>query len=397
MSSNLRTKRICMLAMSTYPDDPRIRREAEALINAGIEVDIICMRGDSQKSKEIIHGVSIYRIIKYAQQEKILKYAIQSIFFIIISFFWLQKLNIKRKYRVIQAHNLPDYLIFVGIWQKFFGAKLVLDIHDPSVELFEEKWPNNRHKFFLKLLTTIEKYSFKIADHIITVTETCKNNFIKRGSSANKITLVLNTADENIFKFHKNREFKVISDKATILYHGTIANRFGLHNAVKAIKIVQKYVPGTILNLYGGYEESYRMKLEQIISELEIKEFVNLHGSVKMEDIPGLIAKHDFGIVPYLNTKFMNLALSTKAFEYIMCGIPVIATRLDELSNTLNDKCITYVDDSKPEGFAEAIRSLCADPLKRKLQTEIAFQSIQQISGNVMKKRYVDLINQAFI
>ncbi len=152
-----------------------------------------------------------------------------------------------------------------------------------------------------------------------------------------------------------------------------------------------------LLNLYGGYEELYRMKLEQIISELEIKEFVNLHGSVKMEDIPGLIAKHDFGIVPYLNTKFMNLALSTKAFEYIMCGIPVIATRLDELSNTLNDKCITYVDDSKPEGFAEAIRSLCADPLKRKLQTEIAFQSIQQISGNVMKKRYVDLINQAFI
>lgn len=393
MSSKIKPKRICMLAMSTYPNDPRIRREAEALRDEGIKVDIICMYKENQSKIEDLGGITAYRILKYSRQEKIIKYIVQSILFMFIAFFKLQVLSIKHKYQVIQAHNLPDYLIFIGIIQKLFGTKLIIDIHDPSVELFEEKWPDNKNNIFLKVLKFIEKISFKISNHILTVTNACKNSFINRGNSAEKITLVLNTADESIFKFNSNRDFKVINKGARLLYHGTIANRFGLHNAIRAIKLVQKDIPGTVLNLYGSYENLYRRELEDLIRELDIINLVNLNDIVKLDNIPDIINEHDFGIVPYLDTKFMNLALSTKALEFVMCGIPVIATYLEEHHNTLDDNCITYVVKGTPEGFADAIKALCYNPQRRKIQTEKAFKSIQKISGNVMKQRYIELIN----
>ena len=162
MAPNVKIKRICMIAMSTYPYDTRIRREAEALRDEGIKVDIICMRKNNQPQVEEIGGINAYRILKNSKQEKILNYVIQSILFMILAFFKLQVLDIKQKYQVIQAHNLPDYLVLIGLWQKFFGAKLIIDVHDPSVELFEEKWPGKKRKIFLKMLKILEKFSFII-------------------------------------------------------------------------------------------------------------------------------------------------------------------------------------------------------------------------------------------
>ena len=392
MSSNLKTKKICMLAMSTYPNDPRIRREAEALRDEGIKVDIICMYKENQSKIEDLGGITAYRIFKYSRQEKIIKYIVQSILFMVIAFFKLQVLSIKHKYQVIQAHNLPDYLIFIGIIQKLFGTKLIIDIHDPSVELFEEKWHGKEKKVLLKILKLLEMFSLKVSDHIITVTETCKKNLVKRSNPEKKITLVLNTADENIFKFNEKRDFKIINKGAKLLYHGTIANRFGIHNAIKAIKLVQKDIPGTVLDIYGSYENLYRRELDDLIQELDVGNLVNLNGIIRLDNIPDLIKMHDIGIVPHLDTKFNNLGLPTKAFEYVFCGIPVISTKFDELSDILDNTCITYVNSGTAEGFAAAIKKLCLDPVLRKSQTELAYKKVQKISGKVMKDRYVELI-----
>ena len=94
------------------------------------------------------------------------------------------------------------------------------------------------------------------------------------------------------------------------------------------------------------------------------------------------------------NTDFMNLALSTKAFEYIATGIPVVSTRLNEMSDLFDDNCITYFDDCNPEKIAESIKFLCVNPGIAKQRTELAYRQLQKISGSVMKKRYTDLVNR---
>ncbi|MGD8306778.1 MAG: glycosyltransferase, partial [Ignavibacteria bacterium] len=140
-------KIICMIAQASYPGDPRIRRQAEALEKAGFEVDILCRPSGAQKKVEKFSKVTAYRIINAPRQDSIVKWIYYSSLFFMMAFIKIQFLHVKRKYRVIQIHNMPDHLIFSAIVQKLLGVQLVIDIHDLTVEMFQEKWQGKKKSF----------------------------------------------------------------------------------------------------------------------------------------------------------------------------------------------------------------------------------------------------------
>lgn len=393
MGNKAKVKKVCMIAMASYPGDPRIRREAEALEEAGYEVDVLCRYSGNQPTKEKFGRITAYRIMNAPQRDNRIVYLLQSFIFLVVAFFYLLVLSINKRYYIIQAHNLPDYLIFAAAIHKLFGVKLILDIHDPSVDLFEEKWPGKKNKVLKFLLAKAERYSCKLADNIITVTNTCKERLVERGNAPEKITLILNTANEDLFRFNNQRSFKEIKAGLRIMYHGTIAERFGLHNVIEAMPILLKEVPGSVLNIYGRSEGNYFAKLNNLISKLKLENNVKLNGIIFREDIPEEIKNHDIGIVPYLKTDYMSLALPTKAFEYIATGLPLVSTRLKDLSETFDDSCITYIEDSEAQKIAEAILFVCFNPETVKKRVGNAYQKLSDISGKVMKDRIVSLYN----
>ncbi|MCH7771810.1 MAG: glycosyltransferase family 4 protein [Bacteroidetes bacterium] len=378
-----------MIAMASYPGDPRIRRQAEALDEAGYEVDVLCRYSGKQPPKERIGNVTAYRIMNAPSRENKIFYFLQSIVFLAVAFFRLLILSITKRYKVIQAHNLPDYLIFAAILHKVFGVKLILDIHDPSVDLFEEKWPGKKNKALKFLMAKAEKYSCKLADKLITVTNTCKEKLVERGNPPDKITLILNTANEGLFEFNSERRFREITSGVKLIYHGTIAERFGLHNVISAMPILLKDVPDSILNIYGRYEGSYLIKLKNLVSDLNLSENVNLNGRINREQLPDLINNHDIGIVPYLQTDYMNLSLPTKAFEYIAAGLPLVSTKLKDLYETFDDNCIKYIDESDPKQIAGAISFICSNPTLTRDIVNTAYRKLSEISGIVMKRRFI--------
>jgi len=387
--NNKESKRICMIAMASYPGDPRIRRQAEALDEAGYEVDVLCRYSGKQPPRQKFGNVTAYRIMNAPSRENKIFYFLQSIVFLAVAFFRLLILSITKRYKVIQAHNLPDYLIFAAILHKVFGVKLILDIHDPSVDLFEEKWPGKKNKALKFLMAKAEKYSCKLADKLITVTNTCKERLVERGNPPDKITLILNTANEGLFEFNSERRFREITSGVKLIYHGTIAERFGLHNVISAMPILLKDVPDSILNIYGRYEGSYLIKLKILVSDLNLSENVNLNGRINREQLPDLINNHDIGIVPYLQTDYMNLSLPTKAFEYIAAGLPLVSTKLKDLYETFDDNCIKYIDESDPKQIAGAISFICSNPILTRDIVNTAYRKLSEISGIVMKRRFI--------
>ncbi len=385
-------KTICMVALSIYPGDPRIRRQAEALEAKGYEVDILCRSVRNQKKVEKFGKVTAYRIMSAPKKENMIGYIIYSTVFLFLAFFKLQSLAFRRKYMLIQAHNMPDYLVFAGIIQKMKGIPLILDIHDLTVELFEEKWPSEKHKLLKGIVKFGEKISCKAADKVITVSETCRQRLISRGVPEAKISLVLNSADEEVFKY-QNRDFRELTNGVKLIYHGTMAYRFGIHYAVEAMKEINEKIPGSVLILYGRYEEGYKEYLEKIITDLNIKNAVELNGIIGREQIPEVINNADIGIIPYPTTDYMNLALPTKAFEYISSGLPVIISRLYDFSLLFPDDSVQYINNVTPKELADAAIHLSLNPEIRKKQTEIALTKLNGISGEVMKSRYINLIS----
>ncbi len=381
-----------MVALAIYPGDPRIRRQAEALEAQGYEVDILCRTFQDQSKVEKFGKVTAYRIISSPKKENMIGYVIYSIFFLIAAFFKLQSLAPRRKYLLIQTHNMPDYLIFAGILQKMKGIPLVLDIHDLTVELFKEKWPSEKHRVLKGIVKLGEKLSCKAANKIITVSETCKQRLISRGVPESKISLVLNTANEEVFKY-KDRDFQKLTGGVRLLYHGTLAYRFGIHHAVEAMKEINGKIPGSVLTLYGRYDEGYKEYLEKIVQELNLQNAVELNGIIGREEIPEVINHADIGIIPYPTTDYMNLALPTKAFEYISSGLPVIISRLYDFSLFFPEDSVQYVNNVTSKELADAVIHLSLHPELRKKQTEIALTKLKDISGEVMKSRYLNLIS----
>ena len=109
----MKIKRILMVVYSYFPQDVRPRREAEALINAGYEVDIICLRLPEQTKFENIFGVNTYRINISKSRSSKRKYILLYAGFFIHSFFLLNKVFIKKRYSVIHVHNMPDFWFFL--------------------------------------------------------------------------------------------------------------------------------------------------------------------------------------------------------------------------------------------------------------------------------------------
>lgn len=385
--------KILMVVLSHYPNDPRVRREAEALVEAGHKVDIICLRGPNEVEEEFCSGVKVNRIMESKGKEKIIQYVMFSAHFFWKSMRYVNMLNSRNHYNLIQVHNMPDYLVFTTLRQKLQGIPVILDLHDIMKELFKSVWNKGIKKIFLPFIVLTEKVSWNYADALITTSQGFKQCLIKRGVNEEDITLILNTADLKIFNNPKTQwQQKIINPK--LLYHGTVAERFGIHIAVQSVSLLKEKFPEIQFNIYGNYQPSYKEKLKKFIDENRLEKNVFLHDFVSLEKIREIIRDSDFGVVPYLSDNFMDLALSTKTFEYVAMHLPVITSDIPSIRSIFNDDQVYFFKQGDADDLAELMNNLIinCDGITQKVIN--ASRVYEQISWQNMSKKYVNLVER---
>jgi len=137
-----------MLSYSKYESDNRVRRYAEALAQRGDHVDVLALGGGTVPlGTEAISGVTVHRIQRRDRNERHKwTYAWRLIRFFSCSSVLLALRHHRIRYDVIHIHNPPDFLAFAGLYPKWTGAKLILDIHDMVPELFREQVHGNEEQ-----------------------------------------------------------------------------------------------------------------------------------------------------------------------------------------------------------------------------------------------------------
>lgn len=387
-----RTTNVCMVVMSDYPNDGRVRREAEALARAGITVDIFCLRGPQESRREEFGSITAYRILRERGKEGLGSYLVLSALFTVLATVRLLGRSARKRYDLIQAHSMPDFLVFCGLFHKLLGRPVVLDLHDLSVELFASRWSGRKAALFGPVVTLVERLSCRFSSHLITTSPGFEERLVERGNSPDDMTMVLNTAESRMFAPDAERQFLPLERDARLLYHGTVAERFGLLTAIDALAIVRREVPGSTLRIFGKYDPSYEAVMLQRIEELGLEDAVTLDGWKPLEEIRRIIADSDIGVVPYLRTDFMELALSTKTFEYAASGLPVVASELAPVTAFFDSDSVALVEPGDADDMAREIVELCRDPHRRCAMTKRASAAIEGVSGDVMAERYVDLV-----
>ena len=164
--------RIAMVSFSCYPNDPRVRREAEALAEIGMSVEVICINRNGQSKEEKINNVKVYRIDIKRKRGTKFRYLFEYGYFMFLAFFKLSWLHLWRRYKIIHIHNLPDIMVICGLIPKLTGAKIILDMHEIMPEFFMRKYKREENDTSVKLIKNFEKISTKIADHILVKSHT---------------------------------------------------------------------------------------------------------------------------------------------------------------------------------------------------------------------------------
>lgn len=354
-------KRTGMVVFSPYPADPRPRRAVDALLKEGMAVDLICEGEQGFPSRERRGALNVTRIPLRHFRGGALSYAYQYSVFILASAAILAWRTLRRRYDLIYVHNMPDILVVSSILPKLFGAKVILDQHDPMPELMETIFHKDASSFPVRVLRWQEKFSFALADQVITVNAACKRIFSQRSCKPEKIGIVMNAPDENIFPYRPAESYPP-RDKAApfvIMYHGSLVERNGLGLAVEALALAN--LPNAELRIFGKKSPYLEQVLERV-EELNLDKQVRYFGSRTLEELVQEIEACDVGIIPNQQNRFTEINTPTRIFEYLALGKPVIAPKTTGILDYFGAESLFFFESGDVKDLAEAMAFVAFHP-----------------------------------
>ncbi len=355
--------RVCMVVYSTYPADPRVRREAEALAGEGALVDVVCLRGEGERGLEDVRGVRVVRLPVSRTRGGALRYAWEWGLFIAMSAAVVAWLHFVRRYTVVHVHNMPDFLVASALLPRFAGARLVLDLHDPTPEVFMTKYGIGEEHPLTRALVFLERTSIRLAHLVLTPNEAFRRLFVSRGCPARKIAIVMNSPQESVFgadvvahtrsKPKRPRARGGKRGPRVLMYHGTVVERHGLGTALEAVARLRKDVPELEFRIFG--DGDWVDELKGRVRELGLGACVSYRGRVPLERIAAEIPAADAGVVPNERTPFTELNLPTRIFEYLAMGRPVVAPRTRGVLDYFGEGELYLFEPGDADDLARAI------------------------------------------
>ncbi|MBU3011842.1 glycosyltransferase family 4 protein [Polaribacter vadi] len=322
---------IGMILDEEFPPDPRVENEAIALINAGHNVFLFCLRyNNSQASSESIHKIQVKRYLsnKLAYKLSALAYT-----------FPFYKLMLKSKIKHflqennIDAIHIHDLRIADTVFSTNQKLKLptILDLHENRPEIMKfyphltkfpgkflispKKWKKNEEKFIKK------------ADKVIVVTKESKKEINKRVQiNADKIIDVPNTVRKDFFTKHSTYPdiLNRYENHFVLLYIGDTGLRRGLQTAIKSLVFLSYKIPNIKLVVVG--KNSTDLILKQLAKDLKVEKYVDFLGWKDPKYFSSYILSSAVCISPLHRNLHHDTTYANKIFQYMSFGKPLLVS-----------------------------------------------------------------------
>jgi len=341
----VKSMKILMLLSNPFMVDPRVHKEAKALVDSGHEVTVIVWdRRQEYNSEDLVDGIRLVRI----HNKGLLKILPNDLFRNPI---WWRAANKKAKelynkdfkFDVVHCHDLDT--LQTGVWLKEkLDVKLVYDAHELWGHLIENSVPG----FVVKKAFSMEKKLVKKVDQIITVSSPFFDYF--NSISDKPVTLVMNSKDLKYEKYQKPEK-----NNFTLIYIGGMKKQRFFPEIIDIMGNLEK----TNLILAGKTEDLY-YQMKEYSKKYSNIEFL---GTVPTGEIlPLTRSSHATFILVDPSSKHYQKTLFNKQFEAMVTGRPIIVTKGTFAGDMTEElKCGITVDYSL-ESVKKAIITLRDNP-----------------------------------
>lgn len=397
----LHGKSAAVLLYSFYPADPRPRRAAEALVEAGMDVDLFCLRETStEPEQETVHGVRVHRLPIRKKRGTKWDYLLQYSRFLWHSFWFLVSRGVGERYDLVHVHNMPDVLVFAALAPKLRGAAVVLDLHDPMPELMMSIYGMAAHHPVVRLLRTLERWSIGFADLAFTPNITFKDLFVTRSCPPVKMEIIMNSPEEEIFRGDtgpcEDAASLASGEDFRVMHHGSIVHRHGIDLLVLAIARLRDRIPGIRLDIYG----SRTPFLDDVLATAQengVPDRVHYHGQKSQAEIAVAIRECQVGVVPNRLSPFTELNFPTRLFEYLSMHRPVVAPATRGILDYFGPgELVTFAPDDVEE-LASQIQWVYEHPTEVREIVERGRQLYRRCQWSGEKARLIDCVTNLVV
>ncbi|HJT37475.1 MAG TPA: glycosyltransferase family 4 protein, partial [Actinomycetota bacterium] len=223
-------------------------------------------------------------------------------------------------------------------------------------EFFTAKYGFRESSWPMRLLHWEEKLSARFADVVLAPHEACARYYL-RSVPREHIVVVMNTPDPRVFS---DGPAVRDPDDRTMLYAGTVASRYGVDLAVRALALLRAEVPGLSLRIVGDGDQL--PSLRTLARDLDVEDSVHFDGPVPLDRVPAIVRSSWLGVQPNRDDALMRLNLSTKVLEWARLGLPVVVGITPPLAECFTDDEILICEPGDFEGFCARVRQAAKDP-----------------------------------
>jgi glycosyltransferase involved in cell wall biosynthesis len=328
------------------------------LAEKGHEVFIITRKLPSHiSSHEFINHVHEFRygIIKF----NFITFILSSILNSIRLFSRLAEVN---SFDIINFHQ-PFSALGINLASKNKKIKKVYSCHSLDFEEFLSRNPKPS-QLLPRIGYTInsvmrklnERFNISKSDIVIVASDYVKNKLVEYHKiNPKKIYIRPYGVDLKKFKFNEDkhaarRELGLPKDRFILFTVRNLVPRMGLENLIYAMKVVIKSMKNIYL-IIGG-EGELKTKLQDLISESNLTNFVKLQGFIPEEELPLYHQAADFFILPTRCLEGFGLV----TVESLACGTPVLGTPVGGTKEILGKFNPSFLfKDIRPESMAALI------------------------------------------
>jgi len=387
---------VAMLTHSHYEEDPRVRREAESLVERGRDVDVYALRREGELAEELLDGVRVRRLgVERHQGAGIGTYLREYLSFLARAGWAVTRAQRRRRYAVVQVHTLPDFLAFGGLPVRLAGVPILLDLHEAMPEFFRMRFPGSASPAAHRLLLIQERASIGLASAVITVNQALADRLVGLGVPSTKVSVILNSPSLRRFDRAAVPDRPFMADGVLrLVYAGALTPVYELDVVLRALVELRTGRPElpVALEIYGrGDAEA---GLQALSGELALHDAVRFHGRIPISAVPGAIAAADIGLAPTRSNRFTEMSLSTKLFEYGAMDRPIVASALPLVERTFPAGSVATYRPGDPADLAAAILRLVDDPAGRQAAVDLARARIIELAWDHEADRLMDLVDR---
>jgi glycosyltransferase involved in cell wall biosynthesis len=376
-----------MLVVSEYESDARVRRQAEALVERGDEVTVLALHAPGKPDVEVIDGVKVIHLPtqKYRGESSTAYIRLYGGF---AAHAMARMMRWGRRFDVVQAHSMPEALVFSATLQRALRIPVVLDVHDLTSELFSSKFGNKNA--LMAAVRFSERASFRFANEVLACHEPYAD--MLRSMTRTRVTTVMNCPDDRYFQPRPFRGWEP-GGEVVFGYHGLIAPRHGLCQVAEALAQVQAEAPAAKLRVWGSGDGI--APLRDRVLELKLEESVQLPTKLlPLDEMVKELDKIHIGVLASQLDPWTGNVLPNKLMEYAVMGIPVITFRNPTIERYFPDDAVTFVDPASPENLREAMLRLIREPEKARIQAERAREVMTGRTWRYQREHYYDVIDR---